>query len=116
MIEGRPYANGGLNWRESSAGSLCEPPPGIGWIDTSSGEEHHGPVSDSISAENVDARVIAQRGTEKQCETGLAQARWSHGFRSVRCDREVHGVIQNDGAQRAGARPAAAKPQSPREL
>lgn len=43
---------------------------------------------------------IAQYGTETQCETALALARWPHGFRCPRCGSEAHGVIQDDRAQR----------------
>ena len=43
---------------------------------------------------------IAQYGTEAQCETTLAQARWPHGFRCPRCGSAAHGVIHDDRAQR----------------
>ena len=43
---------------------------------------------------------IAQYGTEAQCETALAQARWPQGFRCPRCGSEAHGVIHDDRAQR----------------
>lgn len=63
-----PHSKTVPDQHQSSSGSLCERPPGVGWTHTRSGEKRRGPESDPVSAGNVDARVPVDQHRSRRPE------------------------------------------------